>query len=50
MGKAKNAIKDFIENIPDNKLIGLPSNPGTIYSDTNLRLDMQGVSIHSVLQ
>jgi len=43
MGKASKALKEFINGIPDSKLTGLPSSGGTIYKDTNFRLDMQGV-------
>lgn len=33
----------FIEDIPDAKLTGFPSS-GTVFSDANFRLDVQGVS------
>jgi len=48
MGKNTKRVKEFIEGIPDTKLTGLPSSPGTIYKTTDFRLDMQGVylSIH----
>lgn len=42
---AAKLIVDFIEEIPDSKLSGLPSKSGTIYDDTNFRLDMQGVGV-----
>ena len=43
MGKGKKAAIAFIESIPDAKLEGLPTSGGTIFKDTNFRLDMQGV-------
>lgn len=43
MGKASKALKEFIENIPDAKLTGFSTAPGTIYKTTEFRLDMQGV-------
>lgn len=43
MGKAKNELKEFIENIPDAKLTGFPSSETTVYKTRNLRLDMQTV-------
>lgn len=45
MGKANKDLKAFIEEIPDDSLNALPTIPGTIYSDIDFRLDMQGVSI-----
>lgn len=44
MGKANKALKEFIDDIPDSDLEALPTSAGTIYSDDNFRLDMQGVS------
>lgn len=44
MGKASDALTDFIDDIPAGRLTGLPTNPGTIYSTDDFRLDMQGVS------
>lgn len=43
MGKASKALKEFIEGIPDSKLTGFSTAPGTIYKTTEFRLDMQGV-------
>ena len=37
-------IEDWIDDIPDEKLTGFGDNVRRIYSDDNLRLDMQGVS------
>lgn len=45
MGKATKALKAFIEGIPDTSLARLSMSAGTIYSDTDFRLDMQGVRI-----
>jgi hypothetical protein len=44
MGKASKALKEFINDIPDSDLEALPTSAGTIYSNDNFRLDMQGVS------
>ena len=44
MGKATKALKEFIESIPDSKLVGFSAGAGTIYKTTEFRLDMQGVS------
>ncbi|KAF2255933.1 hypothetical protein BU26DRAFT_12098 [Trematosphaeria pertusa] len=44
MGKASKALKGFIDNIPDSDLEALPTSAGTIYSDDNFRLDMQGMT------
>ncbi|KAK3066694.1 hypothetical protein LTR53_016854 [Teratosphaeriaceae sp. CCFEE 6253] len=38
------ALKNFIEDIPDHKLDGLPRNEDTLYKDRNYRLDMQGMT------
>lgn len=43
MGKASKALIAFIEDIPDLKLSGFSEAAGTIHSDDNFRLDMQGV-------
>lgn len=43
-GKAESSLADTMDNIPDSKLIGLPTTETTLYSDTNFRLDMQKVS------
>ena len=43
MGKATKALSAFIDNIPDNKLEGIPEGAGTIYKDQDFRLDNQGV-------
>lgn len=45
MGKAISAVETFIDNIPDEKLEGFSKKVGTIYSDKDFRLDMQGVSL-----
>lgn len=47
MGKGTKAVKDFIDGIPDSKLEALPTKAGTIHSNNDLRLDMQGVSSSS---
>jgi len=44
MGKANEALEDFINEIPDSVLEALPTSPSKIYSNRDLRLDMQGVS------
>jgi hypothetical protein len=41
----KKALKAFIDEIPVAKLENFPGSPGTLYSDDNFRLDLQGVSI-----
>jgi hypothetical protein len=44
-GAPEDHIKEFIESIPDSKLIGTFGTPGTrIYHDTGYRLDMQSYS------
>ncbi len=49
MGKASKALVAFINGIPDAKLTGISQSPHTIHQDTDFRLDMQGVSISSML-
>ncbi|KAK0749881.1 hypothetical protein B0T18DRAFT_427932 [Schizothecium vesticola] len=44
MGKAAKALKAFIMDIPDSTLAALPTLGGTIHSDDNFRLDMQGMT------
>jgi hypothetical protein len=44
MPSLKKVINGWIDEIPDDKLTGFGNNIRTIYSDDNLRLDMQGVS------
>ncbi|KAF8421199.1 hypothetical protein EV426DRAFT_565631 [Tirmania nivea] len=44
MGKASKALRDFIEAIPDAKINPPPKSAGTIWSDDNYRLDMQGLT------
>jgi hypothetical protein len=44
MGQATDALKDFIDTIPDAKLQGLRHQNGTIHQDGDFRLDMQSVS------
>ena len=46
----KKLIEEFIDDIPDAKLEGLPTKPQTLYGETNkqsqnFRLDMQGVNL-----
>lgn len=48
MGKNTKTAKAFIESIPDSKFSGFPSSGGTIYTDRDYRLDMQGVRISAV--
>jgi hypothetical protein len=38
------AVKEFIDEIPDSKLEGLPTSQGLIYENRNFMLDMQGIS------
>lgn len=42
-GKAHKALEAFINEFPDSKLSGLPTQGGKIYTDTDFRLDMQEV-------
>jgi hypothetical protein len=44
MGKNTKRCTQFINSIPDEKLSGFVTNRKTIFSDTDWRLDMQGVS------
>jgi hypothetical protein len=44
MGKATKLLKAFINGIPDHVLIGISTNPGKIWADTDFRLDMQGMT------
>ncbi|KAH7041427.1 uncharacterized protein B0I36DRAFT_312828 [Microdochium trichocladiopsis] len=47
MGKsksAKNVLLEFIESIPTHKMEGLPFTQTTLYSTSNYRLDMQGMT------
>ncbi|KAI0346108.1 hypothetical protein BDW22DRAFT_1425635 [Trametopsis cervina] len=44
MGKADKALVAFINAIPDDKLTAIPTNTGTLYRDTDFRLDMQGMT------
>jgi hypothetical protein len=43
MGNNTTRAEDFIDDIPNCKLAGLPTIPRTIYKNTDFRLDMQGV-------
>lgn len=45
MGKATDAIKAFIQEIPDDKLVGFsdPNPTYTVYNDKDFRLDVQNV-------
>ena len=43
MGKAKDSLLAFIEDIPESKFSGFPVRVGTIYSTHDFRLDMQSV-------
>jgi len=40
----KKALKAFIDEIPVAKLENFPGSPGTLYSDDNFRLDLQGLT------
>ncbi|PQE17865.1 hypothetical protein CJF30_00010352 [Rutstroemia sp. NJR-2017a BBW] len=44
MGKNTKRVQEFIDGIPDSKLTALPSSAGTIYTTTDFRLDMQGLT------
>ncbi|KAL2206896.1 hypothetical protein CC79DRAFT_1398762 [Sarocladium strictum] len=44
MGKASKSLKAFISSIPDSALNRLPLEGGTIYINTDFRLDMQGMT------
>ncbi|KAF9651928.1 hypothetical protein BDM02DRAFT_444822 [Thelephora ganbajun] len=44
MGKATKALKEFIASIPESKLTGFPTRSGEIWSTTEFRLDMQGMT------
>lgn len=44
MGRNTKRVKDFINDIPDKKLSAFITSFGTLYSDDEFRLDMQGVS------
>lgn len=46
MGKGTDALIEFVDEIPDEKLSGISEIPGTIYKNDNFRLDMQGASFH----
>jgi len=44
MGKAKDVLKAFIADIPNDKLTGYPNKaPTTLYTDSDYRLDLQSV-------
>ncbi|KAI4595646.1 hypothetical protein KJ359_006635 [Pestalotiopsis sp. 9143b] len=45
MGKATDAIKAFIQDIPDEKLVGFsdPNPTYTVYNDKDFRLDVQNM-------
>ena len=47
MGGSKNkkAIADFIDEVLEYKLEGLPETAGSIHKDRDFHLDMQGVSL-----
>lgn len=45
-GGLKKVLNEFIADIPDEKLTGFPENPGTIWKNSELRLDMQGVCVN----
>jgi hypothetical protein len=45
----KKALNAFIDNIPDDKLTGFPSQSKSIHKDDNFRLDMQGVCVFFVV-
>ncbi|KAF7297617.1 hypothetical protein MKEN_01384700 [Mycena kentingensis (nom. inval.)] len=42
--KARKALNAFLDDIPAEKLTGLPMNAGTIHKDDDFRLDMQGMT------
>lgn len=44
MGKTSKRLLKFIENIPDEKLVGLSDTEHTLYTTKDFRIDMQGVS------
>ncbi|KAG4435591.1 hypothetical protein IFR05_008937 [Cadophora sp. M221] len=44
MGKNTKKVAAFIESIPNAKLEGLTRLGGTIFKDTDFRLDMQGMT------
>ncbi|KAI0490146.1 hypothetical protein F4859DRAFT_523957 [Xylaria cf. heliscus] len=44
MGTADDSLRDFINGIPDSKLQYFSPSDTTIYSNTNFRLDMQGIT------
>jgi hypothetical protein len=39
------AFQEFMDEIPDKKLVGITPNTGLVYKNKNFRLDMQTVSI-----
>ena len=47
MVKNKNALNNFIDDIPASKLTGLPKIFCTIYKEKSLRLDWQGLTTGS---
>lgn len=44
IGKASKALVQFINDILEEKFIGLPDTAGTIYKKRDFRLDMQNAS------
>jgi hypothetical protein len=44
MGKVAKTCKEFIANIPDEKLLYFPSPGNTMHGDVNFRLDLQNVT------
>ncbi|KAM0124279.1 hypothetical protein ACHAP3_010486 [Botrytis cinerea] len=44
MGKNTKRAEDFIDEIPDSKLTDFPTFGGTIYKNTDFRLDMQSMA------
>jgi len=48
-GAGPDALKEFIEDIPEEKLCGFLLPENIVYTDKNFRPDMQGVG-HSLFQ
>lgn len=51
MGRKKTAqeLVDFINSIPDSKMLGFTHGEHELFKDVNFRLDMQGVCLPSSL-
>jgi hypothetical protein len=48
VGKSKQAILDFIDDIPDEKLEGFPDYEKKLCENENCHIDMQCVSVHTL--